>query len=138
MTPAEVVEDVFRLLGVEGPEDAATVVLGALAGAGMVAYAEALRAERDATLREERLRWEERLQDLQKEFQRQITVLERARDRYKERAETAENAIEIACITMRSNTLAVPAHPTDYQRGYQACADHVTATLTTIQEPVHG
>ncbi|TMR11730.1 hypothetical protein ETD86_34745 [Nonomuraea turkmeniaca] len=36
MTPAEVIEDAFRLLGVEGPEDAATVVLGALAGAGMV------------------------------------------------------------------------------------------------------
>lgn len=46
-----------------------------------------------------------------------------------QRAETAENAIDIARITMRSNTLPVPRHPTDYQRGYQACADHVTTAL---------
>lgn len=45
MTPAEVVEDVFRLLGVEGPEDAATVVLSRLDDAGMaVVSAEDLRA----------------------------------------------------------------------------------------------
>lgn len=72
---------------------------------------------------------QQRAEDLVTELRRQFTALERNRDRYKERAETAENAIDIARITMRSHALPAPAHPTDYQRGYQACADDVTAAL---------
>jgi hypothetical protein len=78
---------------------------------------------------EERDQWRERFTDLQREFQRQHKVVER-------RAVRAETAIARALGTMRANTLPPPAHPTDYQRGYQACADHVTTALngTTDQQ----
>lgn len=44
-TPADAIEEAMRHMGVDGPEDAATVVLGALAERGMVVVsAEDLRA----------------------------------------------------------------------------------------------
>lgn len=82
---------------------------------------------------------QQRAEDLVTELRRQFTALERNRDRYRERAEAAEAAIDIARITMRSHALPVPAHPTDYQRGYQACVDHVTTELrNTTQEANRG
>lgn len=72
--------------------------------------------------REETQHWRERFTDLQREIQRRIAVIER-------RATRAETAIVRARVTMRANTQPSPAHPTDYQRGYQACADHVTTAL---------
>lgn len=90
---------------------------------------------------EERDHWRTRFTDLQREGQRQLAPLER-------RAVTAETAIARALSTMFLNTTAhvsairatdVPL--SDYQRGYQACADHVTTALngaTQEQETDRG
>lgn len=77
---------------------------------------------------------QQRAEDLVTELRRQLAALERNRERYRQRAETAENAITTARITMRANTRPVPNHPTDYQRGYQACADEVGAALNDTTE----
>lgn len=83
--------------------------------------------------REETRHWRTRFTDLQREMGRQNDVL------YK-RAARAEAAIARATATMRANTQPSPTHPTDYQHGYQACADHVRAALhgTDQQEADRG
>jgi hypothetical protein len=81
-----------------------------------------------AEAQDERDHWKERFAGLQQERQRQLAPLER-------RAVTAETAIARARSTVHLNTAAnlggrrVASGPTDYQRGYQACADHVTTAL---------
>ncbi|MFE3452421.1 hypothetical protein ACFXJ8_26205 [Nonomuraea sp. NPDC059194] len=83
---------------------------------------------------------QQRAEDLAVELRRQLDILERQNTRSRERAEAAEAAAERALVTMRSNTQPSPVHPTDYQRGYQACADHVTDALAdrTPDHPNEG
>ena len=104
-----------------------------------VAYAEALAAERDTTLREERHRWDQRLADLQTEFQRQIAVLQRNSERYRQRAEAVEDVI-VKTHDHLGRNLAGLVGKSGYEVGYRACASEVTSILdsATGQEPDHG
>lgn len=81
-------------------------------------------AEQLAVAREEAGHWRDRFTDLQYEYRRQLQVADR-------RAVRAETAIARALAT-----LALNAQLQADDRGYQACADHVTTALngTTDQE----
>ncbi|MFB4275772.1 hypothetical protein ACBJ59_10805 [Nonomuraea sp. MTCD27] len=80
-------------------------------------------AEHIATAEQERDHWRQRFTDLQAEMGRQNDVLHK-------RATRAETAIARARVTIRLN---ISQETTEYQRGYQACADHIRTALTNTE-----
>lgn len=105
--------------------------------APQIAYAEGLAAERDTILREERQRWDQRLKDLQTEFQRQIAVLQRNSERYRQRAEASEDAIVKTQDHLARHTVDL-VDKSGYEAGYRACADEVNRNLNQQEASSRG
>jgi hypothetical protein len=88
-----------------------------------------------------------RAEDLVAELRRHISALERRRDEQRQRAEQAEAAVVRGLAAIRLSTSVdlggrrVADGTSDYQRGYQECADRVTKAMNGTpdqQEADHG